>query len=142
MMMIKMIALLMTVLCVSVSAAPKAPGPAYAQAKKIRVPAQETCKATPWPYSRTDSKEDLQALLNQLDRQSIVQYYFRELTQPGQPSLAVPLKIYLVATEQDEDLRNYYRLLAWAANLEETGTAPRVLPLKEICELLARLRAS
>lgn len=94
-----------------------------------------SCKATPWPFSRTQSRRDLYKQMEQLDRATLVEYYFGELTQRShKPSLAQPLAVYLIGTELDPDLRGFFRFLKAGARLNGTSAKPRLLKKGEICD--------
>jgi hypothetical protein len=113
--------------------------PAYASSANIE---PTVCKATKWPYSRSQPKGELFKQIEALDRPTLIEYYFGELTTTGsKESVASELALYLSQTEMNADLRTFYKFLEASAGLKESKIPTRKLDLTELCEVYAKTLA-
>ena len=99
------------------------------------------CKATAFPYKRVQKKQDFKRLFDRLDREALTQYLFAEVTQPKGPGVADHLLAYLAGTEQNDDLRGFFELVRWGAEVSDDKSVPKKINLAEICEYYRKASA-
>ena len=102
---------------------------------------QETlapCRAAKFPYGRTQSRDGFQRLFDRIPRRNLVQYFFSEVTKPRNPSVAKPLSVYLIGTEANTDLREFFELVTYSADVA-WDSEPRALPMQEVCDIFHRV---
>ena len=98
-----------------------------------------SCKATAWPYARNQSEASLIKQFKELPRNFLIDYFFSEVTNPKQPSVAVPLSLYLTQTEANTDLRQFYLLVTEGAAIDTNHREPKKLDLQEICSVYKKV---
>ena len=101
--------------------------PAFANAEEI------ACKATRWPYSRTQDKRSYYKIFDESEREALTEYLFYEVTHPLGPYTAYYLVTFLANTGEDEGLRKFFESVKWGAELESEKSEPRKLNLEEVC---------
>lgn len=86
----------------------------------ILLPAQalaapEWCEALTWPASRDASISELAADFEGVERFELTQYAWGELTQAHAKPMFAPILQYLAATENNDELRGYYKAMGYFA---------------------------
>lgn len=94
----------------------------------------DACEARPWPYARSQTKEEFHQLMDTVKRDQLVRYLFQEVTKPESDSVGFYLGKYLMGTEQDYDMRGFFDLIIYSAEVSEKGVN-RALDFKEVCEI-------
>jgi hypothetical protein len=100
-----------------------------------------TCGEIKWPFSKDISKLGPTQLLV-VPREHLFKYLYYEISQPDEKrikGLAAKLFHFLKHTELNEDKYNFLEALEWASDL---NTQPRVIPIREICDLEAKISRS
>lgn len=96
------------------------------------------CKRTQWPFASTYTKAEFVAHMNELPRQSVYEYFVYELTTPAKDvKLGRDLAKYLINTEASPDMKSFFELLSYSADLDKK--TPRALDLNEVCAIHDRV---
>lgn len=77
--------------------------------------APEWCAASTWPASREASMPELAADFQGADRFELTQFAWGELTHANAKPMFAPILQYLAATENNEELRGYYKAMGYYA---------------------------
>lgn len=73
------------------------------------------CVGLEWPVSRDSSISDLAGDFENTDRFELNQYAWGELTSAQAKPMFAPILQYLAATENDDELRGYYKAMGYFA---------------------------
>jgi hypothetical protein len=92
------------------------------------------CKAVHWPQSGLKSTEERVRAFRKTPRSKLVQYYFTELSDPKDPTLAKEMGKYLEGTEQNELMQGYFQVIEHSSTPDDGSTGIRALPLQELCK--------
>lgn len=71
------------------------------------------CQGKVWPISRDLSIQELTPQLERMDRWEIVEFAWGELTTAQPKPMFAPLLQYLAGTENNADLRGYYKAMGY-----------------------------
>jgi hypothetical protein len=77
--------------------------------------AESWCRALTWPVSRDSSLSEMKEDLAKIDRFELVQLAWGELTTEQKKPMFAPILMYLAGTENDADLRGYYKAMGYFA---------------------------
>jgi len=77
--------------------------------------APEWCVGPEWPVSRESSISELAADFEGIDRFELTQYAWGELTTAQAKPMFAPILQYLAATENNDELRGYYKAMGYFA---------------------------
>lgn len=98
-----------------------------------------TCDAVKWPFPDTEVEKSF-FIKNSLPKKDLFSYFLYEMTKEKKDKKkGIKLKEYLLELEENQDMKNFIKLLAYSSNIDTTEEK-KVLEKKEVCEIFDKVK--
>jgi hypothetical protein len=106
-----------------------------AKRKVANVPIDPDCPIIAWQFARKQSKHDFARIFARVDRAVLEANMLNEVTQPANDGGEFPYSLltYLIRTENDPDMRGFWEVVQFGADLKSETSKVRAIDPTELC---------
>lgn len=101
--------------------------------------ANKKCKIVKWPFKREQSRRELSKIINTIDPQDGLLYYFHEITHYERNEIEILLSKYLRHSLKEK--KNMISLLELLNYKRQSSKRTSIISLTDLCDLRKRIRS-